>query len=229
MSPRSRLRDEQGHTLPELLVAMTCGMIILLASFTALEAATRRSTEVQGRVDATQRGRLAMDSMTRSLRSQVCGPNGTAAIVAADASSVTFYADFSDGSRAAERRVLTHDPARALVTETTFVPTGTLAEPVYPSSPTRVRTVLSDAHVPDDNARVFQFYAYNTASPPAAETVLGPTLSAADRNRAARIKLRYVTRPAGAIRPSRAQVQLESDVYVRSANPNDEAPTPTCG
>lgn len=228
MNLRARLGDERGHTMPELLVAMVCGMIVLIGSLTALEAATRRSTEVQGRVDATQRGRLAMDTMTRSLRSQVCGPNGAAAVQAAGASSITFYADFTPEGSTAERRVLTHDPAAAVITEAIYVPGGTPAAPTYPSAPTRVRTVLTDVYAPEDSA-VLQYYAYDTSSPPKAELALTAPLSAADRARSARIKLRYVTRPTGAIRPSRAQVLLESDVYTRSANPNDEAPNPTCG
>ena len=71
----------------------------------------RRSGEVAARVDAVQRGRTAMDTMTRQLRSQVCLQNaGIATMVkprsieSATADSVMFYADMRDTSNVERRR-----------------------------------------------------------------------------------------------------------------------------
>ena len=63
----------------------------------------RQSNGVISKTDASQRGRLAMDQMTRALRSQVCLDLGSAtarpALEAANRNSMTFYTDLSDGSR----------------------------------------------------------------------------------------------------------------------------------
>jgi type II secretory pathway pseudopilin PulG len=100
-----RLAREDGMTLPELLVTLTIAMVISLATFSLVEVTMRRSGEVSARVDAVQRGRFAMDEMTRQLRSQVCLQNASVAtmvkprsVEAATADSVVFYADTRDTS-----------------------------------------------------------------------------------------------------------------------------------
>ena len=85
-----RVRSQEGFTLTELLIAMTAGMVILLAGFGLLETVLKRTGETQLRVEATQRGRQALDVMTRQLRSQVCLNATTPAVAAATANSVTF-------------------------------------------------------------------------------------------------------------------------------------------
>ena len=86
-------------TLPEVLVTLTIATIITLATFSLVEVTMGRSGEVAARVDAVQRGRSAMDDMSRQLRSQVCLQNaGIASMIkprsieAATADSVVFYA-----------------------------------------------------------------------------------------------------------------------------------------
>ena len=83
MRPRLRqLRsDERGFTLPELLIAMAIGLIVLLAAFMLLDRAVsaRPGRRPPGRL---QRGRLAMELITRQLRSQVCLGDATEPITA---------------------------------------------------------------------------------------------------------------------------------------------------
>jgi len=100
----SRLRDERGVTLPEVLVSVTIAVIISLATFALIETVMRRAGDISARVDSTQRGRSAMDFITRQLRSQVC-VQATAPAMADDRAfyaitptSVTFFSDLSDES-----------------------------------------------------------------------------------------------------------------------------------
>ena len=101
----TRLRSQDGFTLPELLTAMAMGTIILLGAFGLLDTAMRRTSETQLKVEATQRGRQALDLVTRQLRSQVCLDTATPAVLEATPTSVTFYADLSNGSGAVDTRV----------------------------------------------------------------------------------------------------------------------------
>jgi prepilin-type N-terminal cleavage/methylation domain-containing protein len=102
----SRLRDERGMTLTEVLAAMAIAVIISLAGFSLIEAVMKRTGEVSSRVETTQRARQAMDNITRDLRSQVCvlrtdpAPGMTTArsIYSASANSVTFFGDTADES-----------------------------------------------------------------------------------------------------------------------------------
>jgi type II secretory pathway pseudopilin PulG len=138
-------RREDGMTLPELLVTLTIAMIITLATFSLVEVTMGRSGEIAARVDAVQRGRSAMDLMTRQLRSQVClGPTAPASrsIVAGTATSVTFYVEMGDPSAAGSSAGPNATPVprrvekRSLTLETTgsFAP-GTLVERRWVGTP----------------------------------------------------------------------------------------------
>ena len=100
---RERLSSERGMTLPEVLVTMVIALVLSLATFALVDVTIRRTGEISQRVDGVQRGRVAMDLMTRQLRSQVClGPNAPSSrsIVAGTATSVTFYVEMGDPSTA---------------------------------------------------------------------------------------------------------------------------------
>ena len=107
-----RPRDNQaGFALTELIVAMTVGLIVLLAAFLLLDRAHGASNEIADRQDAVQRGRQAMELLTRQIRSQVCLGGFEEPITDGTNNSVTFYADLTDGSKNVERRTITFDPA----------------------------------------------------------------------------------------------------------------------
>ena len=101
---RQRLRQEDGFTLPELLITMTIGLILVLATLTLVEVTMRRTGETSDRIEALQGGRLTMDTVTRELRSRVCLARTTGtdvtqiSIESASPDSITFYADMRDTS-----------------------------------------------------------------------------------------------------------------------------------
>ena len=97
-------------TLPEVLVTMVIALVLSLATFALVDVTIRRTGEISSRVDGVQRGRVAMDLMTRQLRSQVClGASAPASrsIVAGSATSVTFYAELGDPSTPGSARART--------------------------------------------------------------------------------------------------------------------------
>ena len=65
-------KNQAGFALTELVVAMTVGLIVLMAAFLLLDRAHSASNEISDRQDAVQRGRQAMENLTRQIRSQVC-------------------------------------------------------------------------------------------------------------------------------------------------------------
>jgi prepilin-type N-terminal cleavage/methylation domain-containing protein len=106
----TRLRDERGFTLVEMLAVMLVGGIVLAGVAGLMQTVMRQSTGIVARTDASQRGRLVMDRMTSQLRSQVCLDLGfesaKPAVESATRNSVTFYTDLSDGTKPAVRRQL---------------------------------------------------------------------------------------------------------------------------
>ena len=108
----TRLRSQAGVTLVELIAAMAIGVITLLAVFAVLDTSVKQSNAVAGRVNATQRARLAMDTITRQLRSQICISATAPAIIAGTEKSVKFHVDLTDRLRPVEQRELVFDPRR---------------------------------------------------------------------------------------------------------------------
>jgi type II secretory pathway pseudopilin PulG len=235
----TRLRAQDGFTLPELLTAMTMSMVILLAAFGLLDTAMKRTTETQLRVEATQRGRQALDILTRQLRSQVCLNATTPALVQATPNSVTFYADLTNGNGGpetrVEKRVLTYVPPPKItesgkIMESVYRPGGTSSAITYPPEPTTTREVLGNVREEPDKP-IFSYFAFKrgttaTDAPTLDKELDSPTTSV-DLGSISRIDLNFAVAPgAGGIAAS--SVVLRDAVYVRSANPNDSDPRPTC-
>jgi hypothetical protein len=227
-----RLRSEAGVTLVELLIAMSIGMMTLFAVFAVLDTSVKQSNAVAGRVNATQRGRIAMDTITRQLRSQVCYSPVVPALVSGTDNAVKFHADLSDGSRVIEQRELAYNPVAKSITEKTWAGVGT---PILFPTVTKTRQILDEVTTrPAPNAAIFRYYAYNIPpvtvppTPPRPSVQLPTPLSAIDLARVAKIDVGFTTLPPNSKPAPSASVTLQNEIYVRVADPNDPAPTPTC-
>ena len=228
-----RLRRDDGHTLPELLTSLTMATVIMLATFALLDHVMKRTAETQARVEATQKGRMAMDTMTRAIRSQVCLSATAPSMVAASDTSLTYYTDMSDPTAAVamppQRHVVTYNPATRRITQDIYPGTGMPPATIFPATPAQTKQ-LAENVAPEGSTPIFRFYAYNTLTPPTAALALPGTVAAADLGRIARISIHYVARAGSGTGPaaSRAAVTFTDDVYLRAADPNDPAPYPTC-
>jgi len=224
-----RLRSEHGFTLPELMVAMAIGLMTVIAVYTVLDTSMKQTSRIAGRVNATQRGRIAMDIMTRQLRSQVCYSAVVPALVSGTDDAVKFHVDLTDGSKPIEQHELAYD-----------APSRTLNERIWPGvgSPLTFPTRTINRQITGEVTRataadgsvipVFKYYAYNTATPPRPALALATPLSAADLARVAKIEVAFVALPPGGSPTASSASTLQNEVYVRVADPNDPAPTPTC-
>jgi hypothetical protein len=223
----SRLKHESGVTLVELMVAMMIGTMTILAVYGVLDTSIKQSTKIAGRVNATQRGRIAMDTITRQLRSQVCYSATVPALVSGTDTAVKFHVDLTDGAKPIEQHEIFYNSTARTLTERVWPGVGS---PL--SFPTQTVTrQITDGVVqrPSPNAPVFRYYAYNTATPPRPATLLPTPLSATDLARVAKIEIGFVTLPPGITTLTfPAASTLQNEVYVRVADPNDPAPTPTC-
>ena len=65
-------RGEEGMTLVEVLVGMSAAMVVIFAAYGAVAAATNMQTRTTNRVESAQRGRSAMETITRDIRAQMC-------------------------------------------------------------------------------------------------------------------------------------------------------------
>jgi prepilin-type N-terminal cleavage/methylation domain-containing protein len=224
-----RLRRQDGFTLPELLVAITVGSVVVLAAFALLDRSVVATTQTTDRVDSTQRGRRAMDRIARHLRSQVCpSPNG-ALVDGADGYSITFWAFFGTGSFTPEQHTIAWDPTRQAITERVDNAAGA-----------RTDVLLEGARLPG-NVPLFSYYAY--PDPPSGGRVepnaqLGapnaPTtaLTLAERRRIARIDVNFAAAPTRALGTGvpPGSTHFSDQVFSRTADPNslEGAQGPAC-
>jgi prepilin-type N-terminal cleavage/methylation domain-containing protein len=230
---RRRLRnlgpDQSGFTLTELLTAISIGLVLLMAAFTLLDRASSASQEIIDRQDAVQRGRQAMELIVRQLRSQVCLGDEEEPITWATGNQVTFYADLSDGSTDVQRRTLRYEGGK--LWEDIHVGTGTYPTLVYPVAPTRTRMLLAnvvpivDAGVPRP---IFRFYAFREGGVPGDLVQLNAPLIPNDAIRTVMVKIGFVVKPDGRAPRSQDATMLESDVYVRLADPTTPSEGPRC-
>jgi Tfp pilus assembly protein PilW len=225
----ARLSREDGHTLPELLTALVMATVILLATFALLDHVMRRTAETQARVEATQKGRMAMDTITRALRSQVCLSATVPAVAAASDTSLTYYADLGDGTKAPEKHVVTYDPSTRRITQDVYPGTSLPPATTFSGTPAQRRQIAEHV-VPEGSTPIFRYFAYDTATIPTATLALPGPVATADLGRIARVSISYVARAGSGTgsAASRAAVTYSDDVYFRAADPNDPAPYPTC-
>jgi prepilin-type N-terminal cleavage/methylation domain-containing protein len=230
---RSRISDERGFSLPELLVAMFIGMIILLAAFMLLDRSFSASGQIADRSEALQRGRQAMELITRQLRSQVC-VGDTTPIVSATDSSISFYADMTDGTPAnpIKQRTLSYSSTTDTITETVTPSTGTYPTLTFAggaSTPllTKVKQILENNGT--TLRPIFRYYGYQTGTTNGTLVPLTPTpLSATDLKRVALIKVGFRSFAMRPISNDKDSTVLEDDVYTRTAVPTELQGAPEC-
>jgi prepilin-type N-terminal cleavage/methylation domain-containing protein len=233
----SRLRGEQGMTIVEMLIAITIMSLISLAGFALIDFTMRRSGEISGRVDADQRGRVAMDAITRQLRSQVCQPSGTPPMYSragntTDDNDATFFVDLTDGSDAtkpAELHTLAYVPYASAPTKGSIVErdySGTLnsnpaIDPSYGTTPYATRTLLADVAPVDGKTPIFSYYDFsgNKLATPVTGAPLGSI---------ARIQVAYRSLPSRGSATDRGAVVFQDQVSVREVDPNATDPEPDC-
>jgi Tfp pilus assembly protein PilW len=251
---RRTLAAEDGYTLPELLTGMVIAMIVLFAAFQTLDRVISTTGTAQRRVEATQRGRQAMEDITRQLRSQVClaapwtrspeapivvkatGPT-TAAPTAAGTQSVAFYTDLqktaplqSSTVAPPQLRVLRFDGAAFTLSVDTYTPTVTTAADgaktaTYPGPPA-TRTLLTNVHR-DGSTPVFRFYADDpAATPPQPTREVFPWTAGAST--VAKLAVTFDAWPTEAASAQGVSSVLTDDVLVREVDSNDTTRIPNC-
>jgi hypothetical protein len=162
-----------------------------------------------------------------------------------DGSTATFYSDFSEGTSAqtnakppADLHKLSYDAVTHRIIDTTYVTSWNKATtpwtPVVPAVPTSTKVIATDV-TDNGGAPIFSYFAYNSVtqapipSPIVPLGAGGAQLTLAQLKQVARIDITFRVKPTRSIGNNPVgTVALQDEVYVRAADPNDDAPTPTC-
>jgi hypothetical protein len=226
----SRLRDQDGFTIMEVLVAATVGFVVLAATLGLLESSARLDIGVISKTDAMQRGRLAMDRVTQELRSQVClDYDNPAVLPASSENAVTYYGDFTEAGLRPDKRRVAFDPVKGTIVDYTYKAPDTAVVPLtvtdFPGAPTRTQLVLeSVGRQVDKNGAPVPFFRYY-ANRLEGDGVYRPNepltapLSVDDAKRVARIEVSFLALPTRASSAKQA-VNLTDQVMARHLDPN---------
>lgn len=227
--------SQRGFTLIELVAALSIGMIILLAAWTILDRSVSAADEVSDRVNTTQRARNAMEEVTGLLRSQVCLPadvtdtgldDSKTALISAQNDEVTFYVDHGGENPLPDRRRLSY--SGGTLTEQMWRPTGTAPNWVYPSTPTRTRTLgtgLAPAEVSGQPQPVFRYFAFGDGTAPTPTLALTTPLNTLDLSRTVKVDVTFAAKPERN-RHDAVQATLRAAVFVRGARQSDFSTNP---
>lgn len=254
-SLRRRLNSQSGFTLIELLVSLSIGMIVLLAAGNLLDASGRASAEVQDRVDAVQRGRVATEQLTQRLRSQVCLNSGTPAVAFASTDELWFYTDLGDhtagffpearklrlvAGASGQNSSLVEDVWDTVVVRPTRAQT---AADTFGRPPSRTRTVIADMSLAIDTddrdadsnktefRPLFEYFRFLNVNPNPVtpDDRLTTPLNEAAMERVVRIVATFDARPTRSPRTrNQLDTRFETDVFVRTADPTDPDNSPSC-
>jgi Tfp pilus assembly protein PilW len=222
---RARLGREEGFSLVEILVALPISIVILMAIFTMMNVSIRQSGAVTDRVDAVQRGRTAMERITRVMRSQVCPMTTGAAFTSADSNAMTLYADMTGGASNPQRHTLTFNSTASTLTEDIYAGTGTWPDLAFPNAPTQSRRLLSNVTAVS-GVPVFRYFGYD-ASGAVSTTPLTVPVTQAQLPRIVYVEVNYVANP---IRTSTSpkNTTFTGGATVRTADPTKPTQNARC-
>ena len=140
-----------------------------------------------------------METITRTLRSQVCLGETTEPITAGNDNGVTFYANLSNNPDAAQRRTLLYDPATKQITESIYTGIGTYPDLTFPSTPTRQRGARSRASAGWSRSSVtqpiFRFFTFKTGATTGELQQLPVPLASTDVSRVVMVKVAFFAKP----------------------------------
>jgi prepilin-type N-terminal cleavage/methylation domain-containing protein len=228
----SKIRsDQSGFTLVEVLAAMSIGLVVLMAAFMVLDQATSVSQEISNRQEALQRGRLAMETVVRDLRSQVCLGDETEPITVAERDKVTFYIDLSDGSKDVQQRTIRYEADEDKLYEDIHIGTGLYPDLVFDPVPSETRLLASHVVPILDNGverPIFRYYAFRLGGVPGDLEPLTTPLVPNDAIRTVMVKVGFTVMPDRPTPKARQATSVESDVYVRLADPSRPLEGPRC-
>jgi type II secretory pathway pseudopilin PulG len=216
------LRAEHGFTLVEMLVAMVAGMIVILATLSILDISISQSSRISERVDADQRGRLAMEKLMLELHSSCIAFASNPVEPGSTDTNIKFVSQ--SGNEAYFTSVTKHEvflnTATHKLTDASYLSTNTAAELGtswnFPAVATSSQPLLTGAFqtvVEGATIPVFRYYKYQGGN---ISTVPETTpLSELDAKATAEVSVNFTTSPSSERIDADRKVELTNTAVLR--------------
>lgn len=226
-----RLRNEDGFTLIELVVSMGVAGILLAAASMLVQVAFRTQVDATARVEGVQKGRSAVNEITRVLKAQMCFGDGSPAFLAGSDTSVRLYTSVNTAQadyQRIQRRQITFVP-NATGSTTGRIDMTTEEGVGRPPDVTgwgavSTRTIADDVQL-ITGTPLFRFYTF-TGNPADATLQLSSPLSAGDLYRVVRVDMAFQTTTNRISQPQ--PLRFANSVTARTADPDAQEGTLPC-
>jgi hypothetical protein len=203
-------------------------MVLIFAALALMDGSWRLQAKTLNSIDATDRGRIAMDRITQQLDSRVCldadtiGARGS--IVTATDEQIEFYASVTSDTAPRlvfERRRMTYRPStRDILLESwraaappPAAPPANTAEPTLSRIvATGVATFTPTGVATDPRTPIFRYYGAPDVPPLPPSQLAAPVSAAADRDRVALVKVSF----AAVGNNSSVSTEFQNDSLIRS-------------
>jgi prepilin-type N-terminal cleavage/methylation domain-containing protein len=221
------VRDEEGLSLIELLVAMALGSIVLTAVMTVFLNGLTGSAKVTDRIDAAQSGRLVADRITTLLQAQVCN-SGSSPISDAQATSVTFTANLGDVTVANPTRYqIRWDSATNRIYEDRYAPiVATDGTVTYPTTATQ--TKLIGTNVTPLDGKLFTYASFDLVNGGVSNTALATPVSSSERQTIVSVTTSLVALPERTKASDGRETTISTQAVVGSADAANPNKGPKC-
>lgn len=222
------MRRDAGFTLVELMIGMTIGLLVIGGGLNVLDSTLRISRTTQSRVDTSQRGRIAMETITREIRSQVCLSATAPALTTATSTNVIFYVNLGVVDSNPERHEISLTNGDVILKR--YVGTGTPPSMTFSGTPTSTRTLLENVGT-YGGTPFLRYYAWQNGNPVLPTTLLPAPLSAANLAKPVKIAVSFRAFPGRDFRnngTNRGYSDFQNAVFVRAADPVDTTNGPRC-
>ena len=225
----STLRNERGVGIPELLVTVFAGAIVLISIFSLIQITGRSTAQVVARVDANQRSRPVLERILDELHSSCLSRDTIPVFAGSSEESLSFI----------------HQTGAAVspvpVKRTIAINNGTLTDTVYPlasgttpdtwvfsstpSSSTQLLTRVGKARLgsPEADVPLFRYYAYTNGvlDPTPLPAPVGTGLSATDAGRTVQVTVAFSAAPMADPNPAmRNAVSVAGSAVLRFSPPS---------
>lgn len=226
------MSSERGYTLPELMIGMLMGIIVIIAAMTLLTVANSSSARTAARIDANQQARPVMDRIMDELRSTCLTRESVPILTGSSETTISFLNQTGETvSPVPDKHTITYAAG----------PPGTLTERVYAattqnadgtwnfqSSPAMTRVLLTDvaqATVDGATVPVFRYYAYGTNGVLATAPLSAPAgtgLSATDAAKTVQVTVAFAVNPQNnGTNDVKAEANISSSALLRFGPPSE--------
>lgn len=228
---RRRLADDSGFTLVELIVGMAAGSFLIAAAFLLVQMAVKTQADATSRVEAIQKGRGAINDITRTLRAQTCIGNGAAAFVTATDTSLQVYTSVGSAQtdyQRIQRRTISFVPdasgVNGKIVESSELGIG--RPPNVTGWGAATSRVLTEDVRLITGVPLFTYYTYQ-GSPASPTLKLTTPLNAGDVFRVVRVDVAFES-TTNRVSQSLPSLQFRNSAAARTADPDAQEGTLPC-